>query len=113
MLFFFSKILSDSGEVFALGYGEYGQLGLSGLTSTQTLQKIKILSGSTQVATGSYHSVALTSMVSPTLTPIIQNSSSQSSRLNAKRSSSWRRSKKPLNRNNIDTTTGTESDAES
>jgi len=72
--------LTDAGDVYALGFGDYGQLGLEGITSVTTLQRVQALSSATEVVTGSFHSVALTSMASPELVSLVTRTTDRSGR---------------------------------
>jgi len=51
--------LSASGEVYSVGVGEYGQLGIPNGLSTMKLRLVPSLQNVTQIAAGSYHSLVL------------------------------------------------------
>eukprot|EP01127_Copromyxa_protea_P002100 TRINITY_DN11990_c0_g1_i1.p1 TRINITY_DN11990_c0_g1~~TRINITY_DN11990_c0_g1_i1.p1 ORF type:complete len:501 (+),score=87.74 TRINITY_DN11990_c0_g1_i1:19-1521(+) len=52
-------ITEGKGEIYATGVGEYGQLGLSTISSEKELRKIPSFSEVSEIAVGGYHSLAL------------------------------------------------------
>ena len=55
-------VLTDSGKLYSWGFGEFGALGLSGVTLSAVPQLVKPLSNKVvvQIACGEYHTLALT-----------------------------------------------------